>query len=96
MNAKPNWENPRFRANMKIIELLADFFLYNPDQRFGQALVNLDIVEIKDGKVRDPFYVESEVIENRARQAIGKFIDDENCRTLLGLVPKNTSANENK
>ena len=67
--------NKRLEANLEILSVLANFFVENPDQRFGQALANLDII-IKDPydppKVVDPYYMESKDILKRAKAASKK------------------------
>lgn len=54
----------RLEANLKILELIKEYLEKNPDQRFGQALVNLQILEeilVDSLKViRDPWFEESE------------------------------------
>lgn len=57
----------RQKANMEIIEILTKYFEKYPDIRFGQALINLDILHYKNSKyenidsynVQDPFNYES-------------------------------------
>lgn len=51
----------RQEANKKILEKLAIMVEKYPDWRFGQLLVNCDLLEIiKPGIVADPFHEESE------------------------------------
>ena len=45
--------------NKKILNDLRQYLEINEWTRFGQALVNLGIIQIIDGKVIDPFYEES-------------------------------------
>lgn len=57
----------RQKANMEIVEILTKYFEKYPDIRFGQALINLDILHYKNSKyenidsynVQDPFNYES-------------------------------------
>lgn len=44
----------RLKVNITILRLLEEYLRHYPDMRFGQALVNLNIVE----KDKDPFYDE--------------------------------------
>jgi hypothetical protein len=44
----------RLKDNITILRLLEEYLRHYPDMRFGQALVNLNIVE----KDKDPFYDE--------------------------------------
>ena len=51
----------RQEANKKILEKLAKMVEKYPDWRFGQLLVNCDLLEIiEPGIVADPFHEESE------------------------------------
>lgn len=45
----------RLEANREILRVLSDFLEKNPDQRFGQALINLNILQ-RD-YCRDDFHV---------------------------------------
>lgn len=56
----------RQEANKKILEKLAKMVEKYPDWRFGQLLVNCNLLEIIDlGKVADPYHEESEqTLEN--------------------------------
>lgn len=56
-------ESPRDHANRLILEALTDFLQKNPDQRFGQALVNLDIVRCDE----DEYNLESSELWERVR-----------------------------
>ena len=40
----PKFDEKRADANAKLIQILAQYLTDNPDQRFGQALRNLDII----------------------------------------------------
>lgn len=59
----------RQSTNLKILEILNDYFTMYPDMRFGQALANLNIIEYDLDKqthdVIDPFYDESVETFNR-------------------------------
>ena len=51
----------RQEANKKILEKLTKMVEKYPDWRFGQLLVNCDLLEIiEPGIVADPFHEESE------------------------------------
>ena len=51
----------RQEANKKILEKLSKMVEKYPDWRFGQLLVNCDLLEIiEPGIVADPFHEESE------------------------------------
>ena len=56
----------RQEANKKILEKLTRMVEEHPDWRFGQILMNANVLlRIDFGKVRDPFYDEStETLEN--------------------------------
>ena len=47
INFPPNRKltRERTRANVEIINILFAFLIENPDQRFGQALINLGIIQ---------------------------------------------------
>lgn len=57
----------RQKANMEILRILKEYLENYPDMRFGQALMNLDILHYKNSKyensdsynVQDPFNYES-------------------------------------
>lgn len=50
----------RQEANKKILEKLAIMVEKYPDMRFGQLLVNLNIIQTDyEGRIMDPFYKES-------------------------------------
>lgn len=55
----------RQECNLEIINRLGDYILSHPDIRFGQALVNLNILNIvydslgENPIVSDPYYEES-------------------------------------
>jgi len=50
----------RQEANKKILEILSNQIDKHPDWRFGQLLVNLNIVQTDyEGRIMDPFYKES-------------------------------------
>ncbi|MBR1611173.1 MAG: hypothetical protein IJ672_06800 [Methanobrevibacter sp.] len=61
-NIKKKIDN-RQAANLKIVDMLRDYFLAHPRIRFGQALANLNIIEYDRTKltpeVIDPFFEES-------------------------------------
>lgn len=50
----------RQEANRKILEVIAQKIEKYPDMRFGQLLVNLNIIQTDyEGRIMDPFYKES-------------------------------------
>ena len=50
----------RQEANKKILEKLAIMIEKYPDMRFGQLLVNLNIIQTDyEGRIMDPFFKES-------------------------------------
>ena len=50
----------RQEANRKILEVISQKIEKYPDMRFGQLLVNLNIVQTDyEGRIMDPFYKES-------------------------------------
>lgn len=56
----------RLEYNNLILDKLTQYLHKYPDIRFGQALVNLNIVKFnKYGSVDDPFYEESKVTFER-------------------------------
>lgn len=60
-----NMSKTRQECNLEIINRLGDYILSHSDIRFGQALVNLDILNIvydslgENPIVSDPYYEES-------------------------------------
>ena len=60
-----NMSKTRQECNLEIINRLGDYILSHPDIRFGQALVNLNILNIvydslgENPIVSDPYYEES-------------------------------------
>lgn len=51
--------NHRADSNTVLLSKLEDYLKQHSDQRFGQALVNLGIIQIlPDGSPVDPFYEE--------------------------------------
>jgi hypothetical protein len=50
----------RQKANKEIIKLLDIIVDEVPDWRFGQILYNLGLITNEEGKIIDPFYIESE------------------------------------
>lgn len=61
-NIKKKIDN-RQASNLKIVDMLRDYFISFPESRFGQALANLNIIEYDRTKltpeVIDPFFEES-------------------------------------
>ena len=59
----------RQEANKRILEILGEYVDKYPDWRFGQILVNSNIVTVintSNGTVCDPFYEESKVTLEKA------------------------------
>lgn len=69
----------RLEANIEILIKLLKLVKKHPDLRFGQILVNADIIKLvpSDNKLlaEDPFYEEPEVILNRMSK--NKFVNYE-------------------
>ena len=68
-----NWKEKvkmRKEYNEKILEVLTKYLEENPEIRFGQALINLNILQIEKDKsvVFDPFSDESVDIYQRMRK----------------------------
>lgn len=64
-------------ANKEILRLLTNFLEDYPDNRFGQALVNLNIVQPIDDStytlgVKDPFYDRPEDMLERVRKTLDR------------------------
>lgn len=61
----------RKNYNERILKELKDYLERYPDIRFGQALINLNILEMTDDndkpQIKDPFNEESITIYNRMR-----------------------------
>lgn len=51
-------------TNKEILDLLIQYFIKFPDQRFCQGLVNLGIIETRNGMAQDPFYKLNEEVIN--------------------------------
>ena len=67
----------RQEANFQILNMLGVIIGKYPDIRFGQALVDLDIIQLTqssngDMVVKDPFYEESEVACQRCHDVYDK------------------------
>lgn len=64
----------RQRANLELLELLRGYFLRHPDIRFGQALLNLDVLQMRelgeDFVVADPYHEEPHVTLQRVQAAL--------------------------
>lgn len=60
----------RLKCNLEIIEILKDFATRNPELRFGQMLVNLQVIE----DTVDFFYEESDVTLNRIKDKYYRFL----------------------
>lgn len=73
-NIKKMIEN-RQEYNIKILDIIAEYIERNPEIRFGQALINLKILNYIPcsacgSKVSDPFNEESETMYNRMMNEI--------------------------
>lgn len=70
---------PRLECNRELLAILSDYLEENPDMRFSQALINLNIVqEQPDGHLgyerfswKDEFYLESVELLWRVKEAMG-------------------------
>jgi hypothetical protein len=62
----------RKEANMEIVRLLLNFINMNPEQRFGQILMNLNIVQRdnESGKLVNNFYEEPEKTLERVKETL--------------------------
>lgn len=62
----------RFEYNLKIIDKLKELIIKYPDMRFGQILVNTDIIQVVSNEsgipvIQDPFYEEPEITWKRVK-----------------------------
>jgi hypothetical protein len=61
----------RLEANLALLEHLRAYLLACPDLRFGQALVNLDVLKLKrygdDLVAEDPYYEEPQSMLYRVK-----------------------------
>ena len=69
----------RQKANVEILQMLGEAVMKYPDLRFGQILVNLDIIQYRRDPasfdiigIKDPFNEESVEMLNRMRNKITK------------------------
>jgi hypothetical protein len=62
----------RKEANVEIVRLLLNYINMNPEQRFGQVLMNLKIVQRdnKSGKLVNNFYEEPEKTLERVKETL--------------------------
>jgi hypothetical protein len=64
------------KASLEILNILGTYLKANPDIRFGQALVNVNIIgiKVKESKieVEDPYYVDDEDILKKIKEGIQK------------------------
>lgn len=66
-------QSARQEANRELIELLLNAVEAEPDQRFGQLLVNLGVlVPAEAGGVQDPYNDESTVILRRVQTRVAR------------------------
>ena len=69
--------------NIKLAKLLLEYLEKYPNQRFGQALVNLDVLILhwNDDKcqmdIQDPYYERDGVMLERAQKAFDKIANGE-------------------
>ena len=72
--SNPEYTNLRELSNNELLKLLTQYLQNNPDQRFGQALSNLGIVEIvhsTHGTMwQNEFYTESTELLTRVLKGI--------------------------
>jgi hypothetical protein len=69
----PRLTKKRLENNKAILSVLANFFAENPDQRFGQALFNLDILTLnEDSEMINPYHTESKASLTAAKAAMKK------------------------
>lgn len=58
-------------ANREIIEIISQYISLNPEMRFGQCLLNLNIVEVDDrGHWEDEYYTESTITLERVKKKV--------------------------
>jgi hypothetical protein len=62
----------RKEANIEIVRLLLNYINMNPEQRFGQVLMNLKIVQRdnESGKLVNNFYEEPEKTLERVKETL--------------------------
>lgn len=58
----------RLEANRELLKLISEYIKKNPDIRFGQALVNVGLIE----RPNDIFYIESEEHLKKVQLTTGK------------------------
>jgi hypothetical protein len=72
--------NNRLAHNLSILAMLKTYLEMYPDMRFGQALVNMDVLvsgtSTDLGVVQDPFYDESSVIRDRMIAYMSKMVEE--------------------
>lgn len=68
--SEKNLIEQRQEANLRLLEIIQDYLEKYPSLRFGQALVNLNILEPTDNMtvVKDPFYDEPMAMLDRIKQ----------------------------
>ena len=63
--------NSRQNSNLEIVNLLIDYLIKNPNQRFGQALMNLNVLPRQENsELADPFYEEPEKTLERIQNTL--------------------------
>jgi len=63
----------RKEANVRIVEILTNAIEMYPDQRFGQIMRNLDVIEeINESVWKDEFYLESEELLERVMDRLSE------------------------
>jgi len=62
----------RLEANLRVLDLIVKYCKRYPDQRFNQAIFNLDVVtgEAGSGLLRDEYYMESTELLKRVASTI--------------------------
>lgn len=71
--------NNRLAHNLSILAMLKTYLEMYPDMRFGQALVNMDVLQYGEAEdsgsqVIDPFYEESSVTRDRMIAYMSKMV----------------------
>lgn len=70
-------DTSRKTANAELVGILAQFIIENPTQRFGQALINLNIITTSTATLpvqwNNEYHTEPHVMVNRAKAALKRF-----------------------
>jgi hypothetical protein len=70
--------NNRLAHNLSILAMLKTYLEMYPDMRFGQALVNMDVILLEPelGVAIDPFYDESSATRERMIAYMSKMVEE--------------------